>query len=277
MSLKSNPTFINDDFLLNTNAAQKLYHEYAKDLPIIDYHNHLPPEDIASNRQFNNVTEVWLAGDHYKWRAMRTLGISEKYITGNAPDEEKFQKWAETVKYTVRNPLHHWTHLELQRYFGISDLLSKDNAKRIYKETSRQLQQESHSTIGLLQQQKVELVCTTEDPLDDLKHHKNFKKQSTALTMTTAFRPDKAFAVENTKTFLSYLESLEQITNGSIKTFGDYLESLNSRIAYFHENGCRLSDHGLEYLPYYETGAHNIDQIFTIQPLREYLTKQKGN
>lgn len=262
MRVDNQKSFIDDDFLLGTTAAQKLYHGYAKELPIIDYHNHLPPEDIAYNRKFKNITEVWLANDHYKWRAMRAIGIDEKYITGNASQEEKFLKWAECVKYTVRNPLFHWTHLELQRYFGITELLTKKNAKSIYEETSRQLAQTTHSTLGLLNQQKVETVCTTEDPLDVLKYHKMFKKNTSLIKMGTAFRPDKAFAVENTLSYLNYLESLEKLTNNPIKSFEDFLMSLSSRIAYFHENGCRLADHGLEYLPFYETSSFSIEGIF---------------
>tara|TARA_R110002049_G_scaffold104711_1_gene251268 strand:+ start:6085 stop:7488 length:1404 start_codon:yes stop_codon:yes gene_type:complete len=255
-------TFITDNFLLHSKEAEVLYHDYAKNMPIIDYHNHLPPEDIAENRQFKTPTQVWLNGDHYKWRAMRALGVQEDYITGNASDEEKFHKWSEIVKYTIRNPLFHWTHLELLRYFGIEELLTENNTKDIYHNISYQLQQESHTTRGLLQQQNVEVVCTTEDPLDDLQYHKDFKQQQQLnLKMSTAFRPDNAYAVEDYTVFLKYVEGLEMITNRIIN-YGDFIEALESRIAYFHNNGCRLSDHGLSYLPYFETGTFNIDKLF---------------
>mgnify|MGYP003631369802 CR=1 FL=1 len=255
-------TFITENFLLHSKEAEILYHDYAKQMPVIDYHNHLPPEDISNNRQFRNATQVWLNGDHYKWRAMRSLGTKEKYITGNASDEEKFLKWSEAVKYTIRNPLYHWTHLELLRYFGIEELLNENNAKDIYNNISYQLQQESHTTRGLLKLQKVEVLCTTEDPLDDLKYHRVFKEQQQSnLIMSTAFRPDSAFAVEDPKMFIKYLEGLESITN-KISNYGDYIEALESRIKYFHNNGCRLSDHGLSYLPYFETGSFDIDLLF---------------
>src|SRR6056297_3428174 len=168
--------FIKDNFLLETPYAEELYHGFAKEMPIIDYHNHLSPEHVASDHQFKNITEAWLTDDHYKWRAMRTLGIDEQYITGGASDEEKFQKWAETVPYTLRNPLYHWTHLELQRYFGIEDVLTGNNAERIYEDTKEQLQDKSHSALGLLQQFNVEVICTTDDPTATLAHHRSMSK-----------------------------------------------------------------------------------------------------
>ncbi|WP_308991298.1 glucuronate isomerase [Mariniflexile litorale] len=270
-------TIFHEDFLLRSEIAKALYHNYAKDLPIIDYHNHLPPENIAKNHQFENCSQVWLAGDHYKWRAMRTLGIDEKYITGNASDREKFQKWGEAVPYTLRNPLYHWSHLELKRYYGIDELLTGENANTIYDETMRQLQQKSHSTRGLLEMQNVEVVCTTEDPLDDLRHHKNLRSQDVSLVMSTAFRPDKAFAVEDAPSFLQYLEQLEQVSAVSISNFDDLLEALDKRIDYFHENGCRLSDHGLELLPYFKTGAFDIIVIFNKIKNHKVLSQDEIN
>lgn len=261
MNTKSS-TIFNDNFLLNSEIAKVLYHNYAKDLPIIDYHNHLIPELVATNHQFDNCSQVWLAGDHYKWRAMRTLGVDEKYITGNAPDNEKFQKWGETVPYTLRNPLFHWSHLELKRYFGIDELLTGDNANDIYLETQRQLQQESHNTRGLLKMQNVEAICTTEDPIDDLKHHKDFKKQGDSLKMSTAFRPDKAYSIEKGQAYLQYLELLGEAAGMTIVCYDDLLVSLDTRITYFHDNGCRLCDHGLEVLPYFETGTYDAAAIF---------------
>ena len=225
--------FITENFLLETGIAQELYHGYAKDMPIIDYHNHLPPAEIASNHQFENMTEVWLQGDHYKWRAMRAFGIDEQFITGNASDQDKFLKWAETVPYTLRNPLYHWTHLELQRYFGIDELLTSDNGLEIYRNTSEQLRQQSHSTLGLLQQMNVELLCTTDDPLDSLEHHLEARKNNVEPTMLPAFRPDKAYAIENGKTFLTYIEQLSDVTGKSIANYQDYLDALKNRIAFF--------------------------------------------
>ncbi|APY11624.1 glucuronate isomerase [Seonamhaeicola sp. S2-3] len=259
---KKNDGLIKDNFLLHSEMAARLYHDYAKELPIIDYHNHLPPELVANNHQFDNCSQVWLAGDHYKWRAMRALGINEDYITGKASDFDKFQKWGETVPYTLRNPLYHWSHLELQRYFGIQELLTGDNAADIYQETQKQLQQNTHSTRGLLALQNVEVICTTEDPIDDLRHHKDLKKQDVTLKMSTAFRPDKSMAIEDTQSYLEYLETLETVSGKTILNVDDLMAVLDDRITYFHDNGCRLADHGLEFLPYYQTGVYDIQTIF---------------
>ena len=260
-------TFITDDFLLQSSFAKTLYHGYAKDLPIIDYHNHLPPKEIAHDRVYENITQVWLAGDHYKWRAMRALGIDEKYITGDATDKEKFLKWAETVPYTVRNPLYHWTHLELQRYFGINNLLTPENAEEIYEQTLNQLQKPSHHTVGLLKGQKVSYLCTTDDPTDTLEHHKNIAGQHTATKVFPTFRPDKAFAVEDTFGYRSYIEKLETATKIDINTYTDLLLALENRIGYFHEAGGRLADHGLEQMYYTEKEDFNCDVLF--QKVRE--------
>ena len=253
--------FIHKDFLLQTSFASRLYHDYAKDLPIIDYHNHLSPKKIAEDFRFDNISQVWLHGDHYKWRAMRTLGIDEKYITGNASDLEKFMKWGETVPYTVRNPLYHWTHLELKRYFNIDTLLDQNNAQEIYNSCSEQLQSQEYSTMGLLDKMNVEVVCTTDDPLDTLEYHKKASKND-GLKLLPAFRPDKAYAVENTAVFLEYLDKLEEVVSASIHSYTDLLEAIESRINYFHENGCRLADHGLDYLPFYKNESFDISKIF---------------
>lgn len=242
--------FIHDEFLLQTPFAVKLYQQYAKDLPIIDYHNHLPPEQIAGNHQFGNLSQAWLAGDHYKWRAMRTLGVDERFITGSATDREKFAKWAETVPYTLRNPLYHWTHLELKRYFGIDELLHSGNADAIYDTSNVLLQQASHSTLGLLDSMKVELVCTTDDPTDSLEHHIRAKKLHKGIQVLPAFRPDKAYAVGDATAYLHYLERLEASAGLGILRFSELLAALEKRIEFFHGNGCRLADHGLEQLPY---------------------------
>ncbi|AWW32643.1 glucuronate isomerase [Echinicola strongylocentroti] len=255
--------FLSDDFLLQSEFAQLLYHDYAKALPIIDYHCHLSPKDIAENRKFKNLTEIWLAGDHYKWRAMRTLGIDEKYITGKAStDQEKFQKWATTVPYTLRNPLYHWTHLELKRYFGIEELLGPETADDIYQRATDLLQQPSHHTQGLLSQMNVETVCSTDDPIDSLEYHVKAKNDGTKPNLFPAFRPDKAYAVENPADYMAYLEKLQEVSGVSINKYGDLLAALENRIAFFHDHGGRLSDHGLEQLYFFEMGQYSAEELF---------------
>ncbi len=251
--------FIDEDFLLQTPFARTLYHDFAKDLPIIDYHNHLPPDQIAGNHQFENITRAWLAGDHYKWRAMRTLGVDEEYITGKAPDRLKFKKWAETVPHTARNPLFHWTQLELRRYFELDELLNKDNADRIFEDTSAKLRQPSHSTLSLLSMMQVELVCTTDDPADSLEHHQKASASLQDLKMLPAFRPDKAYALQDLATYREYLGRLEAVAGKSITSFSDLLLVLEQRIDYFHARGCRLADHGLEHMP---SPAGDAEEIF---------------
>ncbi|MCL6266944.1 glucuronate isomerase [Flagellimonas myxillae] len=255
-------SFITENFLLETEFAQELYHDYAKGMPIIDYHNHLPPDEIASNHQFKNITEVWLHGDHYKWRAMRAFGIDEKFITGSASDQDKFLKWAETVPNTLRNPLYHWTHLELQRYFGIDELLTPRNGLDIYQKTSEKLQEESHSTRGLMAQMNVEVLCTTDDPLDSLEHHLSARKNQKGTKMLPAFRPDKAYAVEDVRTFARFIERLADIVGSSITNYQDYLDALKNRIAFFHQAGSRLSDHGLDQLYFFDLGTFDIEILF---------------
>lgn len=263
MSLSSISTsFLTEDFLLQTEFAKILYHNYAKDLPIIDYHNHLPSSEISQNKKFENLSKLWLAGDHYKWRAMRTLGISEEYITGGASDEEKFQKWGMTVPYTMRNPLYHWTHLELKRYFGIEEQLNEKNAKEIYSYCNQKLTQDQFSTVGLLSQMNVSVVCTTDDPIDSLIEHTEFNSKNQELGMYPAFRPDKSFGVENPQTYRAYLEKLEQATNSKIQTYDSLLEALQNRVDYFHSRGCRLSDHGLEQLYHFKGNEYAIDTLF---------------
>ena len=238
--------FLSEDFLLSNEFAKTLYHQYAKDLPIIDYHCHLSPEEIAKDRQFENITKVWLEGDHYKWRAMRTLGIEEKYITGNAPDEEKFNQWAYAVPYTMRNPLYHWTHLELKRYFNVDQLLNPDSAKAIYKTCSEQLADKS--TRKMLANMKVEVVCTTDDPADTLEHHKKIRSDKFKTTILPTFRPDKAYGVENPTVYKTYVAKLAAASGIEITSFDTLLSALENRVNYFHDAGGRLSDHGLEQL-----------------------------
>lgn len=222
----------------------------------------MSPEDIATNRQFDNCTQVWLAGDHYKWRAMRALGINEKYITGNATDEEKFHKWASAVPYTLRNPLYHWTHIELQRYFGISDLLTEKNATVVYEMSNDLLSKPSHSTVGLLQQQNVELLCTTDDPIDSLEYHNSIKSQALSPKVLPTFRPDKAFGVGDAVSYNAYLSKLEEVTGSSIDDYDALLVALENRVDYFHNHGCRLADYGLEQIYHSSALDFNLDSLF---------------
>lgn len=254
--------FLNEHFLLQSATAQTLYHEYAKDMPIVDYHNHLIPEQIAEDKQFDNITQIWLYGDHYKWRAMRAHGVDEKYITGNASDEEKFMKWAETVPYTMRNPLYHWTHLELQRYFGITELLNKDSAKRIYDQCNALLRTKEFSVRNLLLKMKVEVVCTTDDPTDSLAYHKAIADSGYTVKVLPTFRPDKAMAVDDELAFVEYVNKLSEVVGKGIETLDDYKAAIRSRHDFFHAMGGRLSDHGLEQIYAEEYADEDIELIF---------------
>ncbi len=239
-------TFLDDNFLLQTTTAQKLYHEHAAKQPIIDYHCHLEPDKVADDHQFKSITELWLGDDHYKWRAMRANGIDEKYITGSASDWEKFEKWAETVPYTMRNPLYHWTHLELKTAFGINKLLSPKTAKEIYEECNEKLRTPEFSARNLMRHYRVELVCTTDDPIDSLEDHARIKDDNFEIKVLPTWRPDKVMAVENPKEFRSYIEKLSEVSNLSISSFDDMILALKKRQDFFEELGCKLSDHGME-------------------------------
>jgi glucuronate isomerase len=239
--------FIHEDFLLETGAARELYHTYAAAMPILDYHCHLNPREIAEDRRWENLTQIWLAGDHYKWRAMRTNGVAEHYCTGDAPDREKFQKWAETMPYALRNPLYHWTHLELARYFGVSDLLSPATAERIWAIGCERLAEPDLSARGLMRMSGVRLVCTTDDPVDDLCHHRAIAADpSFEIRVLPTWRPDKGLAVESPEAFNAWVDRLAQAANVEIRDFASYLEALYARHAFFHEAGCRVSDLGLD-------------------------------
>ncbi len=255
-------TFITDDFLLESKSARALYHEFAKNQPIIDYHCHLSPKDIAENRRFSSLTEVWLYGDHYKWRAMRTNGVPEEYITGSTSDWEKFEKWAATVPATLRNPLYHWTHLELLRYFYIDELLNPDSAKAIYEHSNALLQEDSHTVLGLLRGKNVEVVCTTDDPIDSLEWHQLHAESGHDLILLPAFRPDKAMDFSNPRTYSDYLDKLEQSSGVSISNLDELLEALKKRHDYFHEHGCRLSDHGLNQIDSCTYTKTELDHAF---------------
>jgi glucuronate isomerase len=256
--------FLSEDFLLQTETAKALYHDFARDMPIIDYHCHLPVQEIAENRSFENLSQIWLKGDHYKWRAMRADGVLEKYITGDATDLEKFEAWAATVPKTLRNPLYLWTHLELKRCFGISDrLLNSDTAREIYETGKQMLQTEAFSTREILKKMNVRVLCTTDDPVDDLSHHlKLLEDQSFEIKVLPAFRPDKAMAVETPDAFNPWVDQLEGAADTNIADFEAFLAALQRRHDFFHRMGCRLSDHGLER-PFAENfSAADITRIF---------------
>jgi glucuronate isomerase len=255
-------TFINEDFLLETKTAQRLYHDYAAAMPIIDYHCHLPPDQIAADVNFDNLTRIWLRGDHYKWRAMRANGIDEAFITGNGGDREKFNAWAETVPYTLRNPLYHWTHLELQRYFDIHDILSPATSSKIYDECSEKLRSPEYSVRSLLKKMNVEVVCTTDDPIDSLAHHQKIKKDGYDVRVLPAFRPDKAMQAENQDAMNVYIDDLQGITGSDICDFDTYLDALQRRHDFFAANGCCVSDHGLEQIYAHSYTEPEVNTIF---------------
>jgi glucuronate isomerase len=255
--------FIGEDFLLQNKAARKLYHDYAEHMPIYDYHCHLPAELIADDYNFENITQAWLYGDHYKWRAMRTNGVDEKYCTGSAPDWEKFEKWAQTVPATLRNPLYHWTHMELKNPFGVADkLLNADTAREIYDHCNLLLQEPEFSVRGLLRKFNVRLLCTTEGPLDNLEHHKKIAADGFKIKVYSAFRPDKAIGVENLDTLNTWINRLSQVAGIEIKSFSDLLEAIKKRHDYFHENGCRLSDYGLDCAYAQSYTQTEVEKIF---------------
>ncbi len=254
-------TFITDNFLLHSDTARKLYFDYVHQLPIIDYHNHLSPADIANNKKFSTITEAWLSGDHYKWRAMRANGMNEKYITGDADDLSKFKAWAATVPYAMRNPLYHWTHLELKQLFNIHELLDEESAERIYH-YNNELLQTKFSVHEILNHYKVELLCTTDNPTDDLSHHQQIVQNNLPIKVLPAFRPDTLLNFDNKDEWLSQLKILEEITNSSIKNLDDFIAALQNRIDYFHDNGCRLSDHGLAFIPSLTHDKQKIDKTF---------------
>lgn len=256
--------FITENFLLQTEAAVRLYHEYAKPMPIFDYHSHLPPQQIAEDHQFENLTRIWLAGDHYKWRAMRSAGVPERYCTGDASDWEKFLKWAETVPKTLRNPLYHWTHLELKRPFGISDrLLSPATAQGVWEHCNALLRQKEFSARGILRQMNVVLLCTTDDPTDDLRWHRRIAEDAAfPIRVLPTFRPDRALAVENPAAFRAWVDRLSEASGVAIQDFDSFLEALRRRHDGFHAAGCRLADHGLSVFYAEPYTAQEIESAF---------------
>ena len=241
-------TFISENFLLPNKTAVELYNRFAKDQPIVDYHCHIPQKEIAENRQFENMTRIWLAGDHYKWRAMRANGVDERFITGDADDWEKFRAWAETVPATIRNPLYHWTHMELKRPFGVSDVvLNGKTAPGVWERCNALLQKPEFTTRGILKQMNVEVVCTTDDPIDSLDHHRAIRADRTfGVKVIPAFRADMAMNIERGKVFAGYVKKLGAAAGVRITTYAKFLDALRKRHEFFHQEGCRLSDHGLE-------------------------------
>ncbi|MBU3821008.1 glucuronate isomerase [Flavobacteriaceae bacterium XHP0103] len=267
--------FIHDNFLLNSKEAEVLYHQYAKELPIIDYHNHLSPKLIAEDKPVSNITEAWLGGDHYKWRGMRANGVDEKFVTGSASLEEKFDKWAETVPNTLRNPLFHWTHLELKRYFNIDDLLQPKTAKAIYEKANAIL--ENKTPAQLLEDMNVEVVCTTDDPTDNLQYHKDIATKGFYTKVLPTFRSDELFFIGQEK-FMPYLKKLSASANVSINSYSEFLNALNNTIAYFNENGCRLSDFGVgEALVMEDFTEEEVSEIFSKRLKGETLSALEIN
>ncbi len=266
--------FLTEDFLLHSPMARTLFHDHAKDLPIYDYHCHIPVNEIAEDKNFENITRIWLNGDHYKWRAMRTNGVDERFITGNATDREKFEAWAATVPATLRNPLYHWTHLELRRFFGVQELLDAHSAGSVYERCSSMLQEPELSTRGILKKMNVRLVCTTDDPLDDLKHHRGMYEEEFSIKVYPAFRPDMGMAVERPEDFNAWVDRLEAVSGKSLGTFTEYLGAIRGRHDFFHRWGCRLSDHGIDepYAAAY-TDAE-IEAIFDRARGRRELTEE---
>lgn len=255
--------FLDQDFLLENETSRYLYHQVAADMPIVDYHNHLSPEAIAIDHKFENITQAWLQGDHYKWRAMRANGVEEKFITGQASDKEKFLSWAKTVPYTLRNPLYHWTHLELQRYFNVHDLLNPHTAESIYEKTSGLLQSDDFSVRRLLEKMHVKLLCTTDDPIDDLRHHIKIREQQWSVKVLPAFRPDKAMQVANSVTYNDYLDQLQKASDTEIATYTDLLQALKKRHDFFAAQQCSVSDHGVEQIVSEDYSIEEIRTIFS--------------
>lgn len=254
--------FLGEDFLLESDFASRLYHGYAKSMPIIDYHSHLSPQQIAEDHQFENLTQIWLYGDHYKWRAMRANGVPEEFITGKRSDLEKFEKWAETVPNTIRNPLYHWTHLELRRYFDVQELLSPHTAKRIYNECSEKLQSSEYSTRNLLKKMNVRMVGTTDSPLDELLFHETLKNDSFGVKILPTFRPDGFMEVENLAKLTALIDELGNLSLITILTFDDYLKALKIRHDYFAKMGCKVSDHGLSHMYAEQYTTQEVEDIF---------------
>lgn len=268
-------TFMGKNFLLTTDTAKELFHDYAENMPIIDYHCHINPKEIYEDRKFENITQVWLGGDHYKWRQMRSNGIDEKYITGDATDREKFQKWAETLEKAIGNPLYHWSHLELQRYFGYTGALNGETAEEVWNLCNKKLQEDSMSVRNIIRQSNVKLICTTDDPIDSLEWHKVIAEdEEFDVQVLPAWRPDKAMNIEKPD-YLDYLKKLEEVSQREIKTFEDLKEALKVRMEHFASYGCRASDHALEFVMYRPVSDEELEQIFAKRMRGELVSKEE--
>lgn len=267
--------FMDKDFLLQTETASSLFHNYAEKTPILDYHCHINPAEIANDRKFDNITQVWLGGDHYKWRFMRSCGVDEKFITGDASDKEKFLKWAECVGKAIGNPLYHWTHLELQRYFGYTGILNKNTAEEVWELCNAKLKEDSMSVRGLIKQSNVTLICTTDDPVDSLEYHKQIAADDTFdVQVLPAWRPDKAMNIEKPD-YTEYLEKLSAVSGVSIHTFADLKEALLNRLDFFKSMGCSVSDHALEYVMYQPATDAEIEAIFAKRMSGASITREE--
>lgn len=267
-----NDFFLHDDFLLQGKTAQKLYHDYVKELPIIDYHCHLPPDEIAVNKQFTNLTDIWLRGDHYKWRALRSLGVPEKMITGDATDKEKFDAWAKVVPKTVRNPLFHWSHMELKAVFGINQYLNETSGDAIYSTCTAMLQNESHKTRSILASFKVEYVGTTDEPWDSLEHHRQLAKENFSIRVSPSFRPDKILMIGNRESFFHNLGLLQKTSGVNVTDISSLLAAIQNRVDFFHGHGCRVSDHGLTQMPAKLQFSQALEKEFA-----DFVTGKKEN
>jgi len=267
--------FMDENFLLQTETAQKLYHQHAAKMPIFDYHCHISPRDIAEDRMFKTITEIWLYGDHYKWRAMRTNGVNERFCTGNAGDWEKFEKWAETVPYTLRNPLYHWTHLELSRFFGVHEILNPNSARKIYDQCNEKLNTPEYSCRNIIRMAHVKTICTTDDPVDMLEYHRQIREDGFEVAVLPAWRPDKSMMVEDPEFFNDYMEKLGDAAGLEIETFTDLMDALDVRHCYFHENGCRLSDHGIDTAFAEDYTEREIQSIFRKVRGGSFLTREE--
>lgn len=253
---------MDENFLLKNETAVRLYHDYAKSMPIIDYHCHLSPKEIYENKTFKNITEIWLYGDHYKWRLMRANGIEEKYITGSASDYEKFLAWAKTVPMTIGNPLYNWTHLELQRFFGIYDLLDENSAPQIWDKVNAQLNSVGHGARDFIKKSNVKVVCTTDDPIDSLEYHQKLKEEGDFnVQVLPSFRPDKALEI-NRDTFLEWVEKLQTVSGMSIESYEEFLKALETRVEFFNSVGCKVSDHAIDQMMYAEASIDKVAAVF---------------
>lgn len=267
--------FMDEDFMLSTQTSRKLYHEYAERMPILDYHCHINPQEIYEDRKFDNITQVWLGGDHYKWRQMRANGVEEKYITGDAPDYEKFCKWAQTLEMAIGNPLYHWSHLELKRYFGYNGILNAETAEEVWNLCNEQLARDDHSVRNLIKMSNVTLICTTDDPVDSLKWHEKIAQDASFdVQVLPAWRPDRAMNLEKAD-YTEYLDRLSAVSGVTVNSFAGLIEALRKRMDFFAERGCRISDHGLEYVMYRPASDEEIEAIYAKRLAGRTVSRQE--